>query len=201
MLTASPALWGAGQVAVRSQQAGAVLIAAAMIGAFLETGVWKRPQGLRPSARHTTLLLRTALLWMLLAAGLLGFSAVSALPGNQRVAAYQADAVRHMLALGLFSTLIAGMAQLVLPALAQRRLRPARAKLETWVLWGLFTLAATLRASGALLEGGGVGSDRYWLITLSGLLGITAVGYLGFTVLRAARTPPPEILLHEVRER
>jgi uncharacterized protein involved in response to NO len=197
-LSAAPALWGPGLEGGRSQQIGALLIAAAMVGAFLETGVWKRAEGLRPSARHTALLLRTAYIWLLLAAGLLAFSAVSGLRSGQPVQNYEADAVRHMLALGLFSTLIAGMAQLLLPWLAQRRLNRRAAKTETWVLWSLFTLAAVLRTSGALLEGFGAGNERYWLIVISGLLGIAAVLFLGMSVLHAAWKRPWEITLAEV---
>jgi uncharacterized protein involved in response to NO len=195
---AGPALLGSGLEGERIQQIGALSIAAAMIGAFVEAGIWRQPLGLRPSARHSVLLLRTAYIWMALAACLLAWSGARALLTGDPVSSYAQDAIRHMLALGLFSTLIAGMAQLVLPWLAQRRQRPGSAAAETLLLWSLFTLAAILRVSGALLAGAGAGGGRYWLIAASGMAGITAVIVLGLTILRAARQGPAAIILRDV---
>jgi uncharacterized protein involved in response to NO len=194
LLFASPALWGR-QPSPRVQQTGALLIALAMLGAFLETGVWKSPLGLRPSARHSILLIRTAYLWMLLAAIWLALGAASFLISGQPSSLYSADAIRHMLALGLFSTLIAGMAHLMLPWLAQRRLPPARAERETLILWALFSLAAILRVAGALLDHAGVQPASAWLVALSGVVGISAVLFLATTLLSAMWRRPETIPL------
>jgi len=194
---AGSALWGGGSAQAGFESIGALLLAVAMLGAALETGIWRKPEGLRVSARHAVLLIRSAYIWMLLAAALLAIGGASALLTHQPAPPYLADAVRHMLALGMFSTMIAGMAQLLFPSLAQRRLKSRDAIMQTWVLWSLFMLAVTLRASGALLEGVGADGERYWLITAGGVAGISAVGFLGATILRSTRRQSGVLPLHE----
>jgi uncharacterized protein involved in response to NO len=187
-----------GRLGLAIQQAGALLIAAAMIGTAYQTGFWKHPAGLRPSARHVALLLRTAYIWMVLAAVLGAVGAVAAFAAGQSPPEFLVDATRHMLALGVFSTLIAGMGVLLLPVLAQRRLKAGVARAETWILWALFTSAAALRVTGALVEGLEVGSAGIWLIAVSGVFGLAAVTVLGASMLRAVISGPPEIILHQV---
>ncbi len=177
-------------LAARLQAAGDLLVVAAVAGALLETGVWRQPLGLRLSARHATLLVRTVCVWLLLATALLAVDSVAALLQPESAAVIPAGAVRHMLALGVFSTMIAGMAPLMLPWLAQRRQQGYRAARETYVLWSLFTAATILRVSGALIGGSRVST---WVIAVSGVLGISAVLVLGITVLRAARSVAPTV--------
>lgn len=193
VLHAGAALLVEGAAGVRLQQAGALLIAAAVAAAIACTGVWRAPERLRPSARRAALLIQTAYLWLAVAAASMAVSAVPALVRGRAVPPYQVDAMRHVLALGVFSTLIMGMAQLVLPWLAMRRQRPSAIRIETWTLWALLVGATALRAAGALLEGEGAGAGRFGVMAAGGALGIVAVALFAVSVLRAARTPPPEI--------
>jgi len=198
-ISVSSLLLGDGAMATRARGIGAALTAAAMLGAFFETGIWKPPLGLRPSARAAALLLRTAYLWLLVAAVLLAVGGAAGLIGGSGMPLSLEDAIRHILALGVFSTSIAAMAQLLLPLLAQRRLQRRAAQREVWILWTLFTLATTLRMTGALLQAGSATADSYRLIALSGLVGISGVLYLALTMVAALRRPPDEIALLEIR--
>jgi len=192
-------LLGNGSMAMRARDIAAVLTASAMLGAFFETGVWKPPLGLRPSARPAALLIRTAYLWLLVASVLLASGGVAGVIDGLAMPPYLDDAIRHILALGVFSTSIAAMAQLLLPLLAQRRLQRRAAQREIWILWALFTLATTLRMLGALLQAGSAAADSFGFIALSGLVGMSGVLYLASTMVAAIRRPPAEILLQEIR--
>ena len=194
-LYAGARLLSGGPYGVRLEQAGGVLIAAAIAGAVLQTGVWRQAERLRPSARHAAVLIRTAYIWLVVAALALAWVSLAGMLDGRIVRASEVDAIRHILAVGVFSTLLVGMAQLVLPWLAMRRQRPNSARIETWVLWSLLTSATVLRVAGALQ--GGAGDSRWWLMATGGLLAIVAVAYFAVTVLRAARQRP-EIVVHEV---
>jgi uncharacterized protein involved in response to NO len=176
--------------------AGALLLAGALVSGVAMTGAWRPAERLRASARHTALLLRSALVWMVLASALLTVTGAAALWTGERPAPYWADTVRHMLALGGFSMLVAGMSQLVLPWLAMRRQRGRSARIETWTLWGLFNTAAALRAAGPLLESQGAGAERFWPEAAAGVLGMVAVGFFATTILRAARSQVSAVPVH-----
>jgi hypothetical protein len=158
-----------------------------------QTGVWRAPDRLRRSARNAALLIRTAYLWLAVAVLALLLTATTALVTGDPVPPYQADAVRHLLAIGVFSTMIMAMSRLMLPWLAMRRQRGPSSSIEVWALWVLWTSATVLRVTGSLLEGEGVGAARYWPMAAAGLLGLVAVAVFAVTLLRAARVRPPEI--------
>lgn len=189
----APLLATPGPSGVRAQQIGTLLIAAATALAVAHTGVWRAPERLRPSARAAAILIQTAYAWLVTATEWLALDAVLALRSGRPLPPAHADAIRHMLALGAFTTLIVGMGQLVLPWLAMRRQRPTTTRAETWTLWLLLTAATVLRVAGALLETRGVGAARYWPMAVGGMLALTAVAFFALTLLRAARTRPPEI--------
>jgi uncharacterized protein involved in response to NO len=197
-LYAGARLLVAGPAGLRLEQMGGVLIAAAIAGVVLQTGVWRPAERLRPSARHAALLIRTAYAWLAVAALGLAWVSLAGLLGGRIVRASEVDAIRHIFAVGVFSTLIIGMAQLVLPWLAMRRQRPNAARVETWTLWLLLTAATVLRVAGALLSS--ADAARWWLMAAGGLLAIIAVAYFAVTVLRAARLRP-EIVVHEAVRR
>jgi hypothetical protein len=180
----------------RTAGIGALLIAGALTAGVLMTGAWRQAERLRPSARHAAMLLRSALVWLALSSTLLAVTGIEALVSGERPAPYHADAVRHMLALGGFSMLVAGMSQLVLPWLAMRRQRGRSALIETWTLLVLFNTAAVLRVAGPLMESRGAGAERFWPEAAAGVLGIIAVGFFASIILRAARPHTPEIPVH-----
>lgn len=184
----------------RVQAIGSLLVAAAVSVVIARCGVWREPVRLRAAARHLVLLIRTAYAWLALSVLALVGTALQALANGTPTPAAQSDAIRHMLALGVFSTLLVGMAFLLLPWLAMRRQRPGAARREVWLLWTLLTGATGLRVSGALLEEQGAGSERYWPMALGGVLAISAITLFALIILRAAHHETPAIVLHERRE-
>lgn len=186
-----------GAAGVRVEQIGALLIAAAITAAIARTGVWRTPERLRASARHPALLIRTAYAWLAVEAVALIVVAVGALRSGRPVAPYEADALRHILGLGYFTTLVMGMAQLMLPWLALRRYQPASLRREAIILLLLLTVATTLRVVGALLEGQGVGVPRFTVMAVAGVTAVVAVLLFAISVIRGARGPRPEIPIRE----
>lgn len=187
-----------GVAGVRLQGVGAMMIAVAIGAVLAQNGTWRRPERLRASARHAALLIRTASAWLAIVALALLLTGARSTIGGTQVSPGDVDAIRHVLAIGVFTTLLAGMAYLMLPWLAMRRMKPAALRRETLTLWALLTAATILRASGALLEDSGVGADRYWPMALGGVLALSAIGLLATIVMRAARPKTPEIVLHEM---
>jgi uncharacterized protein involved in response to NO len=184
-----------GAVGARVEAVGALLLVAAVAAVLLHLGVWRAPERLRPPARPATLLVRSAFAWLALAMAGLAVAAISTLADGRPLQPERADALRHMLALGVFTTLIPGMAYLMLPWLAMRRAGAARLRREIRTLWLLLTAATVLRVLGALLIE--TGTDRFHLMAAGGVLGIAAVVFFAVMLLRAAHHPPPEIVLHE----
>jgi uncharacterized protein involved in response to NO len=182
---------------VRLQAVGSVMIAVAIAVVIAQTGAWRAPERLRASARHAALLIRTASMWLALVALALVLTGVRSTISGTSVTPGDMDAIRHVLAIGVFTTLLTGMAYLMLPWLAMRRIKPQALRRETVVLWALLTIATVLRAGGALLEGSGIGADRYWPMAVGGVLALGATGLLASIVVRAARPQTPEIILHE----
>jgi uncharacterized protein involved in response to NO len=111
-----------GEGVVWLQSAGLLCLGVALLAVAATTGSWKSPSRLRPTARPVAGFLSAAFLWCALAGtldcgfALRGWVTTHALPTTQ------ADAVRHLLTVGVVTTLIVGMAHLVVPALATRRL-------------------------------------------------------------------------------
>lgn len=188
-----------GATMVRLQQAGALLIAAAIAAAIRLTGVWRPPTRLRPAARGAALLVRTAYAWLSLAAVVIVFIALPALTRGRPASPAGEDAVRHILGLGVITTLIVGMALLLLPWLGMRRLPGAAAQREARVLWALLTAATALRALGGL-RGDDAGPAHDGPVALGGLLAISALAFFALRVVRAARGARTRIALHERSE-
>ncbi|MFN8558028.1 MAG: hypothetical protein U0531_12045 [Dehalococcoidia bacterium] len=184
-------------VAARLEAAGGLLVATGALGGAALTGVWRPPERLRTSARDSALLLRTAFAWLAVAALWLGVISTPALLTGRPAPAAHIDGIRHTLALGVVTTLILGMGQLVLPWLAMRRpRRGGGGRANGRALWALLLVATALRVAGALLEGRAAPEVRYGMMGLAGLLGFIAVAWFATSILRAARVRPPEIPLH-----
>lgn len=196
-LGAAGSLAVGGATGVRVSAAGTLLLALGIAGVVQRTGVWREAERLRPDARHPVLLIKTAFVWLALTALVLAWGSVASLIDGRPVPPWQTDLVRHTLALGVFTSLIVAMGGLMLPWLAMRRQRPNHAHQEARLLWALLTGATALRVAGAILEGQGIGTDRFWPMAVAGVLGIAAVGYFAVAVLRAARQSAVTIAVQE----
>ncbi len=171
------------------QDAGRLLVAVALLAIIGCMGIWRPASRLRGGVQPVALLLRSAYGWLSVAALLLVWGAVQG--SQQRAIApfYADDAARHLLALGVISMLVVGMAYLVAPMFAQERTGGRAMTVRVRLYAVLLGAAALLRAAGALLEPAGATSARYWAMTAAGVLGMAAVALFGWRLVHGIRHP------------
>lgn len=180
------ALWGTYQVSdtlTQARNAGFLLVGVALVMLVLALRIFEgTPHRLREAARRNMRFVRSAYAWLLLAATPQAYFAARALMGDRIVASPETDAVRHFIALGFLTTVMIGMALLVMPALAMRRVQGRSARLVAVVLLALLQGAAAARGLGSLIVNEGHLDSGYWTMTVGGTLGIFVmlifVGYI-----------------------
>ena len=166
------------------QVAGLICLGAALIGAALASGSWKPASRLRPSARGATGLLRAACAWCALAGVLDIAFAIQSWVEGQPLAGNEADAVRHVLAVGVVTTMIIAMGHLLVPTLATQRLAGLAAKRRLLALQTLLVAAVVLRAGPPLLPGLNARLS-YGLFGCAGFLAWLAVALFGYFLWKA----------------
>lgn len=163
---------------------GAFLLLLAALRIFEGT-----PHRLRESARRSMAFVRSAYAWLLVAAGMQVFFGLRALWDERLPAHYEVDAVRHFLALGFVTTIILGMALLVLPRLAMRRMQGRSSRLVAITLLVLVQGAAAARGAGSLLANEARFDEGFWTMTAAGLFGIVAMALFAWYLLRTPKQP------------
>jgi uncharacterized protein involved in response to NO len=193
-LYAVSALWGTYESSngLRySENAGFLLVGAGLILIVATLGIFKgSPHRLRESARRNMRFVRSAYAWLALAAVLQVYFAALALADSRFVADFQTDAVRHFIAIGFLTTVILGMAFLVMPALAMRRLSRRSAGIVAVVLLSLLHGAAASRGLGSLIVNEGHLNGGYWTMTVGGTLAVLAMAIFAGYMLWSPREPP-----------
>lgn len=167
--------------------AGSALVAMA----FLLRVFQGSPHRLRQSAQRSMRFIRSAYAWLLLAGLLQAYYGLRALWAGRPPAHYETDAVRHFIAVGFVTTAIFGMAFLVLPRLAMRRIAGTPARLLAPSLLVLVNSAALARGIGSLLVNEARAETGFWTMSAGGVFGILAVA--AFVIYLAWNQPPPEI--------
>jgi hypothetical protein len=139
---------------------------------------------------------RSAYAWLALAAALHVFFAVHALMDDAPVPSLEADAVRHFIAIGFLTTVIVGMAFLVMPVLAMRRLTGRSANTIAVVLLALLHGAAAARGLGSLIANEGHFNEGYWSMTAGGTLALLVmIIFAGYVLWNPATRAGEEIPL------
>jgi hypothetical protein len=151
------------------------------------------PHRLRESARRSMRFVRSAYVWLLAGAVLQVFVSLRGLMDERSPSLFEIDAARHFLALGFLTGMIIGMALLVLPPLAMRRLGERVPRTALTVLLVLVHGAAAARGAGSLVANEAQFADGYWTMSTGGLLGILAMAIFAVYVLWPVR--PPDIPL------
>jgi uncharacterized protein involved in response to NO len=168
------------------QVAGLLCLGAALLAAAGATGSWKPASRLRPSARGAAGLLRAAFGWCAIAGTMdIAFAFKSAIQG-QPLAGNEADAVRHVLAVGVITTMILAMGHLLVPALATQRLAGLTARRRLLLLQTLLIGAVVLRAGPPLITGLNA-RVSFSLIGAAGVLAWLAVALFSSFLLKAHR--------------
>jgi hypothetical protein len=136
---------------------------------------------------------RAAYFWLLVAGGLQLYFGVRALWDGRAPAHYETDAARHFMAVGFVTMMVLGMAFLVLPRLAMRRMAGTPARLLAPAVLALLFGAAAARGGGSLLVNEAHLSEGFWSMSSAGVAGLLALmlfaGYLAWS------PPPPDIPL------
>ena len=123
---------------------------------------------------------RAAFAWLVFSALLLSWYAASALADGATLDQFQIDAVRHMLTIGVVTMMIVGMAMLVVPEFAGRRVQHPQERGVIWTMFIALNLAAMLRVWPALEGAGWLSPGRYWPMAAAGALAMAAVAAFAF---------------------
>ncbi|MEZ4502922.1 MAG: hypothetical protein R3C39_09880 [Dehalococcoidia bacterium] len=182
-----------GSDALALERAGLMLAAAGLVVAIGVTGAWKPASRLRDATRPLAVGMRLSMAWCAIVAMLLVVGAVQSDVPEHRVL----DAARHAIGLGVVTTLIVSMAQMLLPEFAAERLvRTAGAWRGSLLAW-LLTVAAVLRV-GAALFAGNLDEGASWAMALAGTIALGVMIAFALLLRRAARGFVPAIELGAV---
>ena len=153
----------------------------------LFTGWWRSPVRLRPGSQPFALTLQFAMMWSAVAGLLLIVGSATAILDSRPVEFATVDAVRHVIGLGVVTTAIVGMAQLILPEFAGERLRRPPAAWRGSTLAVVLAIATALRAGARLFEDALSTEAIYWLMSIAGTLALAVIVILAYLFWRATR--------------
>ena len=174
------------------QTAGFLAVGAALLALLALLRIFEgKPVRLRASAGRSMRFVRSAYLWLLIAAALQVFFSIRAFAGGRPPTHFETDAVRHFVALGFVTTMIVGMALLVVPRLAMRRAQTQPARFVAPALLVLLHGATAARGAGSLLADEMRMGAGYWTMTGGGLAALVAMAVFAVYVFWPVR--PPEI--------
>jgi hypothetical protein len=181
------------------QNAGFIFVGVGLIVAVVTLGIFRgTPHRLRESARRNMRFIRSAYAWLMLAAFLHVYFGAGALKDGGAVASFETDAVRHFIAIGFLTTVIVGMAFLVMPALAMRRLSGRSASIIAVILIALLHGASAARGLGSLIANEGHFEEGYWTMTVGGTLALLVmIIFVGYVLWNPKTAAGGEITLTE----
>lgn len=167
--------------------AGFLLAGLGLVWTTAFTGWWRPPTRIRPASRAFAVVLQPAMAWLTLAALLLFALAIRGLASGALPPAHQADAVRHIVAVGVLLMTIVAMAQLVLPEFASERLVGRQGAWRGPAFAVLLSIATVLRA-GSRFFAPELGTDVVnWAMAVAGLIALGVVLVFAFLFLRSVR--------------
>ncbi len=165
-----------GETTARVMDAGLLLIAAAFLGVAVLTGVF-RPSANRVAAASQLQFqfVRSAMAWLAFGSLLLVWYAWRAFAAGGVPDQFELDAARHVFTVGVIACMIVGMAMLIVPEFAARRLlhRDERALIGSMLV--ALNAAAALRAWPAIAGTDWLGHTRGWPMAASGGLATAVV--------------------------
>jgi len=176
----------------RLGDAGLILIGAACVTISWLSGVF-RPSANRVAAPSQVQFwfVRAAMSWLAAGGIMLAWFGARAFAGPRIVDAFAMDAVRHAIAVGVLTNMIVGMAMLVVPEFAGRRLQHPN---ERWLVVSMIValnVAAALRVWPALEGVHWIGVARYWPMAIAGTLTEAVLLVFAFMFLQSWREQRP----------
>jgi hypothetical protein len=180
-----------GETATRLYGAGIAAAGAATAWlAPIAGSIWGRPTRLRPRARAAARFVLAANLSAVLCGVLLAWTGARIAFEGEFVAPGVRDAARHAFGAGVVTLLIVGMAQLVAPFFALRRVESTSAWIVDRGVFWLLASAAVLRVATALLQGHVDADARMHLNAGAGMLAWLGLAFFAFMVFEAIRKEP-----------
>jgi uncharacterized protein involved in response to NO len=163
-------------VEARVEDAGSIVIAAALVSMAWITGAFHPRANRVASASQTPFLfVRASMAWLAAGALLLLWYGVRGFVHAETMDAYETDAVRHSLTVGVTTMMVVGFGMMIVPEFAGRRLQHPN---ERWLLLAMLAsinVATVLRIWPAIEGIGWLASTRYWPIAAAGVLAETVV--------------------------
>lgn len=172
---ATAQLWGAYDAptaaSMRIASAGLLLAAAAFACIAWMSGVFHpRANRVAAASQAPFWFVRSAMTWLLVAAALSAWYATPTLIDGRVPDAFAIDAVRHVLAVGVLSMMVFGMAMMIVPEFAGRRLQhPAEGALIVAMVVAM-NVAVALRVWPSAVGPEWVEHTRWWPMAIAGAL-------------------------------
>jgi hypothetical protein len=160
---------------VRAGDAGIVLtgVAFAML-VWLSGALWPRSR-VAAASRTQFWFVRSAFAWLLVAALLAIWYGARAFREGRPPDQFELDAFRHVLTIGVITMLIIGMAMLVVPEFAGRRIQHRDERWPHRAMIVALNVAAALRFWPPLEGTGWLGDTRFWPMAVAGVLAAVVV--------------------------
>lgn len=167
----------------RVEAAGHTLMGMGIVVPALLSGFWRPPVRLQARSREPGLLVKMGMAWLAGAGGLSAVIGAMGLVGDSWVPLAKVDVVRHILGVGVITTMILGMAFLILPpfALARQGKLPYRREVRLSLV--ALPLATLLRAVGGWVAGQGPWASH--LMAWSGALTWVVVAAFALAFVQA----------------
>jgi hypothetical protein len=174
------ALWSAyrtpSTLTARVGDTGLLCTAAAFVALAWTSGALTPGKSRVAAASRTQFwFVRSAYAWLVAAAVLTAWYATRGIIDAHGVGAFELDAIRHTLTIGLVTMMIVGMAMLIVPEFAARRMHHPNERFAILSMVVMLNAAAALRIWPAIEGVNWLASTRYWPMAASGALASTAV--------------------------
>lgn len=158
-----------------------LIVAMALLLIVWATGIFHpRANRVASASQAQFWFVRAAFGWLVASGLLLSWYAAGALADGETLDQFEVDAVRHMLTIGVVTMMIIGMAMLVVPEFAGRRLQHPQERGVTWAMFTAINLAAALRVWPTLEGIDWLSSDRYWPMAAAGVLATAVIAAFAF---------------------
>ncbi len=171
--------------AARVEDAALLVMAVVFVAvAWLAGAVRPRANRVAPASQMQFQFVRAAFAWLIVAAALLGWYALRALRDGRVLDNFGVDAVRHTITVGVVTMMIVGMAMLVVPEFAGRRLQhPAR--IAPWLMLVALNAAVVLRIWPPLEGIDWIKATRFWPMAAAGGFAIAVILYFAFMFVQS----------------
>jgi hypothetical protein len=170
----------------RMNNVGLLIVAAALASIAWSTGVFHpRANRVARSSQTQFWFVRTGIAWLAVAAALLLWYGLAALSDGRRLDQFETDAVRHVLTVGVILNMMIGIALLVVPEFAGRRLQRPGEHAIVWVILLALNAGAALRIWPAMEGIDWLSSDRFWPMVAAGALATGAVAAFAFMFVQS----------------